>query len=148
MASGQCEIDDVLYAKRPLMSGRDVAGLLRFAIAADVLRDAPPDIGPEELTELALGLAVSLWHRLSGSNARTGIDAAVRHWARCIAVDQELIAPAADLAERPPSGAELRNILRDFDYVEQIARNQPSSPASSARQGTRPNLRTCWGVAV
>ncbi len=100
-----------------------------------MLRDAPPDIGPEELTELALGLGrqfVAQGRVRSSEPVSTLLFATARQ----VAVDQELIAPAADLAERRVAfRRELRNILRDFDYVEQIARNQFVAREFKARQG-------------
>jgi glycerol-3-phosphate O-acyltransferase len=55
--------------------------------------------------------------------------------ARQVVADQDLIAPAADLAERREAFMrELRDIRRDFDYVEQIARNQFDAREFKARQ--------------
>jgi glycerol-3-phosphate O-acyltransferase len=45
--------------------------------------------------------------------------------ARQVVADQDLIAPAPDLAERRVTfRRELRDILRDFAYVEKVARKQ------------------------
>lgn len=95
----------MLYAKRPLMSDAMLRVFFEaYEIVADVLRDAPPDIGPEELTELALGLGrqfVAQGRVRSSEPVSTLLFATARQ----VAVDQELIAPAADLAERrSPSG--------------------------------------------
>lgn len=125
----------MLYAKRPLMSDAMLRVFFEaYEIVADVLRDAPPDIGPEELTELALGLGrqfVAQGRVRSSEPVSTLLFATARQ----VAVDQELIAPAADLAERRVAfRRELRNILRDFDYVEQIARNQFVACEFKARQ--------------
>lgn len=133
---GGNEIDAMLYAKRPLMSDLMLRVFFEaYEIVADVLRDAPPDIGPEELTELALGLGrqfVAQGRVRSSEPVSTLLFATARQ----VAVDQELIAPAADLAERRVAfRRELRNILRDFDYVEQIARNQFVAREFKARQG-------------
>lgn len=133
---GGNEIDAMLYAKRPLMSDAMLRVFFEaYEIVADVLRDAPPDIGPEELTELALGLGrqfVAQGRVRSSEPVSTLLFATARQ----VAVDQELIAPAADLAERRVAfRRELRNILRDFDYVEQIARNQFVAREFKARQG-------------
>jgi glycerol-3-phosphate O-acyltransferase len=52
-----------------------------------------------------------------------------------VVVDQDLIAPAADLAERRIAFLrELRDILRDFDYVGRIARDQFVAREVKARQ--------------
>lgn len=133
---GGNEIDAMLYAKRPLMSDAMLRVFFEaYEIVADVLRDAPPDIGPEELTELALGLGrqfVAQGRVRSSEPVSTLLFATARQ----VAVDQELIAPAADLAERRVAfRRELRNILRDFDYVEQIARSQFVAREFKARQG-------------
>ncbi|CMM82601.1 glycerol-3-phosphate 1-O-acyltransferase [Mycobacterium tuberculosis] len=133
---GGNEIDAMLYAKRPLMSDAMLRVFFEaYEIVADVLRDAPPDIGPEELTELAFGLGrqfVAQGRVRSSEPVSTLLFATARQ----VAVDQELIAPAADLAERRVAfRRELRNILRDFDYVEQIARNQFVAREFKARQG-------------
>ena len=59
--------------------------------------------------------------------------------ARQVAADQNLIAPAADLTERRNAfRRELRDILRDFAYVGQIARNQFIARERGARQGDAP----------
>ena len=62
--------------------------------------------------------------------------------ARQVAADQDLIAPAdlctAELAERRSAfRRELRDILRDFDYVERIAREQFVAREFTARQRRR-----------
>ena len=55
--------------------------------------------------------------------------------ARQVVADQDLIGPGADLAERRDAfRRELRHILRDFDYVEQIARHQFVAREFKARQ--------------
>ncbi|AFE13663.1 glycerol-3-phosphate acyltransferase [Mycobacterium tuberculosis RGTB423] len=77
---GGNEIDAMLYAKRPLMSDAMLRVFFEaYEIVADVLRDAPPDIGPEELTELAARPRPSVCGTGPGPQQRTGIDAAVRH---------------------------------------------------------------------
>jgi glycerol-3-phosphate O-acyltransferase len=125
VAAGGEEIDAMLYAKRPLMSD----ALLRvffeaYEIVADVLRDAPADIGKKELTDLALGVGrqyVAQGRVRSSESVSTLLFATARQ----VVADQNLIAPAADLAERRIAfRRELRDIRRDFGYVEQIARNQ------------------------
>ena len=52
-----------------------------------------------------------------------------------VVVDQDLIAPAPDLAERRSAfRGELRDILRDSNYVGRIARNQFVAREAKARQ--------------
>ena len=135
VAAGGDEIDAILYAKRPLMSDAMLRVFFEaYEIVADVLRDAPADIGQKELTELALGVGrqyVAQTRVRSGESVSTLLFATARQ----VVVDQNLIAPAPDLAERRIAfRRELRNILRDFDHVERIARNQFIAREFKARQ--------------
>ncbi|GAB3016220.1 glycerol-3-phosphate 1-O-acyltransferase [Mycobacterium bourgelatii] len=142
LAAGGEQIDAMLYAKRPLMSD----ALLRvffeaYEIVADVLRDAPANIGQKELTELALGVGrqyVAQTRVRSSESVSTLLFATANQ----VVADQDLIAPAPDLAERRNAfRRELRSILRDFAYVERIARNQfiarEQARAASRRSGTK-----------
>jgi glycerol-3-phosphate O-acyltransferase len=136
VAAGGDEIDAMLFAKRPLMSDAMLRVFFEaYEIVADVLRDAPADIGQKELTELALGVGrqyVAQARVRSSESVSTLLFATARQ----VVVDQDLIAPAPDLGERRIAfRRELRNILRDFDYVEKIARNQFIARESKARQG-------------
>jgi glycerol-3-phosphate O-acyltransferase len=136
LAAGGSEIDAMLFAKRPLMSDAMLRVFFEaYEIVADVLRDAPADVGQKELTELALGVGrqyVAQTRVRSSESVSTLLFATARQ----VAVDQNLIAPAADLAERRIAFRwELRNILRDFDYVEKIARNRFIAREFKARQG-------------
>jgi glycerol-3-phosphate O-acyltransferase len=135
VAAGGDEIDAMLFAKRPLMSDAMLRVFFEaYEIVADVLRDAPADIGQKELTKLALGVGrqyVAQTRVRSSESVSTLLFATARQ----VVVDQKLIAPAPDLAERRIAfRGELRNILRDFDYVEQIARNQFIAREFKARQ--------------
>ena len=135
VAAGGDEIDAMLFAKRPLMSDAMLRVFFEaYEIVADVLRDAPADIGQKELTELALGVGrqyVAQTRVRSSESVSTLLFATARQ----VVVDQDLIAPAADLAERRIAfRRELRNILQDFDYVEKIARDQFVVREFKARQ--------------
>jgi glycerol-3-phosphate O-acyltransferase len=135
VAAGGDEIDAMLFAKRPLMSDAMLRVFFEaYEIVADVLRDAPADIGQKELTELALGVGrqyVAQTRVRSSESVSTLLFATARQ----VVVDQNLIAPAADLAERRIAfRGELRDILQDFDYVERIARKQFIARESKARQ--------------
>jgi glycerol-3-phosphate O-acyltransferase len=136
VTAGGEEIDAMLYAKRPLMSDAMLRVFLEaYEIVADVLRDTPADVSQKELTELALGVGRQYvaQGRVSSSEPVSTLLFAT---ARQVVADQDLLAPAADLAERRTDfRRELRNILRDFDYVEQIARNQFIAREFKARQG-------------
>jgi glycerol-3-phosphate O-acyltransferase len=135
VTAGGDEIDAMLFAKRPLMSDAMLRVFFEaYEIVADVLRDAPADIGQKELTELALGVGrqyVAQTRVRSSESVSTLLFATARQ----VVVDQDLIAPAEDLADRRIAfRRELRNILRDFDCVEQIARNQFIAREVRARQ--------------
>jgi glycerol-3-phosphate O-acyltransferase len=125
VAAGGDEIDGMLFAKRPLISDAMLRVFFEaYEIVADVLRDAPADIGRQELTELALGLGRQYVAQTRVRSSES-VSTLLFDTARQVVVDQDLIAPAADLAERRNAfRQELRAILRDFDYVEQIARNR------------------------
>jgi glycerol-3-phosphate O-acyltransferase len=136
VAAGGHEIDDILYAKRPLMSDAMLRVFFEaYEIVADVLRDAPPDVGQEDLIELALGVGrqyVAQGRVRSSEPVSTLLFATARQ----VVADQDLIAPAPDLAERRIEfRRELRDILRDFNYVEKIARNQFVAREFQARKG-------------
>lgn len=136
LAAGGDEIDAMLYAKRPLMSGAMLRVFFEaYEIVADVLRDAPADIGQKELTDLALGVGrqyVAQGRVRSSESVSTLLFATARQ----VVVDQDLIALAADLAERRVAFRnELRDILRDFDYVGKVARNQFVAREFRARHG-------------
>jgi glycerol-3-phosphate O-acyltransferase len=136
VAAGGEEIDAMVFAKRPLMSDAMLRVFFEaYEIVADVLRDAPADVGQKELTELALGVGrqyVAQTRVRSSESVSTLLFATARQ----VVVDQDLIGPAEDLAERRKAfRRELRNILRDFDYVERIARSQFVAREIEARQG-------------
>ena len=135
VTAGGDEIDAMLFAKRPLMSDSMLRVFFEaYEIVADVLRDAPAGIGQKELTDLALGVGrqyVAQGRVRSSESVSTLLFATARQ----VVADQDLIGPAADLAERRIAfRRELRNVLRDFDYVEQIARNQFVAREFEARQ--------------
>jgi glycerol-3-phosphate O-acyltransferase len=125
VAAGGEEIDAILYAKRPLMSDAMLRVFFEaYEIVADVLRDAPAEIGQKELTQLALGVGrqyVAQGRVRSSEPVSTLLFATARQ----VVADQHLLEPAADLAERRLAfRRELRDILRDFDHVAEIARNR------------------------
>lgn len=112
-----------------------------YEIVADVLRDASADIGHQELTDLALGVGrqyVAQTRVRSSESVSTLLFATARQ----VVEDQDLIGPAPDLAERRAAFLrELRDILRDSNYVGRIARDQFVARELKARQdrlGSRP----------
>lgn len=135
VSAGGDEIHALLFAKRPLMADAMLRVFFEaYEIVADVLRDAPADIGRRELTDLALGVGrqyVAQTRIRSSESVSTLLFATARQ----VVEDQDLIAPAPDLADR--RGAflrELRDILQDFNYVGQIARDQFVAREARARQ--------------
>ncbi|ORV13926.1 glycerol-3-phosphate 1-O-acyltransferase [Mycobacterium celatum] len=138
VAAGGDEIDAILYAKRPLMSDAMLRVFFEaYEIVADVLRDAPADIGEKELTQLALGVGRQYvaQGRVSSSEPVSTLLFAT---ARQVVADQHLLEPAPDLAERRTAfRGELRRILRDFDHVARIARNQFIAREVAARRAAR-----------
>jgi glycerol-3-phosphate O-acyltransferase len=142
VAAGGDEIDAMLFAMRPLMADAMLRVFFEaYEIVADVLRDAPAGIGQKELTELALGVGrqyVAQARIRSSESVSTLLFATARQ----VVDDQDLIAPAPDLAERRIAFLrELRDILGDFNYVGGIARDQFVAREAKARQ-ERPDSRT------
>lgn len=133
--AGGDEIDELLFAKRPLMADAMLRVFFEaYEIVADVLRDAPADVGQKELTESALGVGrqyVAQTRVRSSESVSTLLFATAYQ----VVVDQDLIAPAPDLADRRTAfRAELRDILRDSDYVGRISRDQFVAREARARQ--------------
>ncbi|MGN6337681.1 glycerol-3-phosphate 1-O-acyltransferase [Mycobacterium sp.] len=135
VTAGGDEIDALLLAKRPLMAEAMLRVFFEaYEIVADVLCDAPADIGKKELTNLALGVGrqyVAQTRIRSSESVSTLLFATARQ----VVEDQDLIAQAPDLAER--RGAflrELRDILHDFNYVGRIARDQFVAREAKARR--------------
>ncbi|WP_406814769.1 glycerol-3-phosphate 1-O-acyltransferase [Mycobacterium sp. M23085] len=135
VAAGGVGIHALLFTKRPLMADAMLRVFFEaYEIVADVLRDAPADIGRKELTDLALGVGrqyVAQTRIRSSESVSTLLFATARQ----VIEDQDLIAPAPDLAERRSAFLqELRDILQDFNYVGQIARDQFVAREAKARQ--------------
>jgi glycerol-3-phosphate O-acyltransferase len=125
VAEGGDQIDMLLRAKRPLITGAMLRPFFEaYEIVADVLRDAPADIDEKDLTKRALGVGRQYvaQDRIRSNDA---VSALLFATARQVAADQHLLEPAADLDERRAAFlAELRAVLRDMDKVERIARQQ------------------------
>ncbi|HYB35420.1 MAG TPA: glycerol-3-phosphate 1-O-acyltransferase [Mycobacterium sp.] len=136
VAAGGDEIDAILYAKRPLMSDAMLRVFFEaYEIVADVLGDAPDEIGQKELTQLALGVG----HQYAAQGrvpSSEPVSTLLFATARQVVADQHLLEPAADLAERRIAfRRELRDILRDFNHVGQIARNRFVAREIEAQRG-------------
>ena len=139
VAAGGDEIDALLFAKRPLMADAMLRVFFEaYEIVADVLRDAPPDVDQKELTESALGVGrqyVAQTRVRSSESVSTLLFATAYQ----VVADQDLIAPAPDLAERRIAfRRELRGILRDSDHVGRIARDQFVARENKAREERLP----------
>jgi glycerol-3-phosphate O-acyltransferase len=133
--AGGDEIQAMLLAKRPSMADAMLRVFFEaYEIVADVLRDAPADVGPKELTESALGVGrqyVAQTRVRSSESVSTLLFATAYQ----VVVDQDLITPAADLAERRTAfREELRDILEDSDYVGRIARDKFIAREAKARR--------------
>lgn len=125
VAAGGDEIYAMLRTKRPLIAQAVLRPYFEaYEIVADVLRDSPAEIDEKELTKEALGVGNQY---VAQNRVRTteSVSALLFATARQVVADQHLLAPAADLAERRTAFRdELRQVLRDIDMVEQIAREQ------------------------
>jgi glycerol-3-phosphate O-acyltransferase len=125
VADGGADIDTLLRAKKPLIAGAMLRPFFEaYEIVADVLRDAPAEIGEKELTKKALGVGRQYvaQNRVRSNEA---VSALLFATARQVIGDQHLLEPAADLSERRTAFRdELRGILGDMDKVEQLAREQ------------------------
>jgi len=125
LAAGPEAIESLLRAKRPLMSN---AMLRRFfeayEIVADVLCNAPADIGDKELGKQALG--VGNQYAAQGLVSSTeSVSALLFATARQVAADQKLLEPSVDLRERRRAYLrELHGIIDDMERIHQISREQ------------------------
>lgn len=117
--AGGHDIGELLHAKKPLMSHAMLRPYFEaYEIVADVLRDAPAEIGEKDLTSRALG--VGKQYAAQGRvRSNEAVSALLFATARQVAADQGLLQTAPDLDERREAFLEeLRGILRDMDLVE------------------------------
>jgi glycerol-3-phosphate O-acyltransferase len=125
VAAGGDQIATLLRAKKPLIGSAMLRPFFEaYEIVADVLRDAPAEIGEKELTKKALGVGRQYvaQNRVRSNEA---VSALLFATARQVVADQHLLKPADDLVERRTAFRdELRAVLSDMDRVEQIAREQ------------------------
>ncbi len=125
VAAGAEEIYAMLRAKRPLIAQAVLRPYFEaYEIVADVLRDSPAEIGEKELTKRALGVG-NQYVAQNRLRSTESVSALLFATARQVVANQYLLEPAADLLERRTAFRdELRDVLRDMDKVEQIAREQ------------------------
>lgn len=133
--AGGEQILSLLRAKRPLIAGAMLRPFFEaYEIVADVLRDAPADIGEKELTEKALGLGRQ-YAAQDRVRSTESVSALLFATARQVVADQNLLEgaaprrhadpPEADLTERREAFLrELRDVLEDMELVERISREQ------------------------
>ncbi|MDH6194653.1 glycerol-3-phosphate O-acyltransferase [Mycobacterium frederiksbergense] len=123
--AGGEEIYQLLRAKRPLLASAMLRPFFEgYAIVADVLRDAPPEISEPALTKRALGVGRQY---LAQDRVRSNesVSALLFATARQVAADQNLLANGPDLkARRSAFREELRGIVADMNEVDAIAREQ------------------------
>jgi glycerol-3-phosphate O-acyltransferase len=123
--AGDEDLDKLLHDKQPLMSHAMLRPLFEaYEIVADVLREAPAEIGEKDLTKLALG--VGKQYAAQGRvRSNEAVSALLFATARQVVADQGLLQTAPGLAERRAAFlAELRGILRDMDRVELVSFQQ------------------------
>ncbi|MCW2650874.1 MAG: glycerol-3-phosphate O-acyltransferase [Mycobacterium sp.] len=123
--AGGGDVDELLHAKKPLMAHAMLRPFFEaYEILADVLRDAPPELGEKELTKLGLGVGRQ-YVAQDRVRSNESVSALLFATARQVAADQGLLAPAENLADRREAFlAELRGVLRDMDRIEQVSRDQ------------------------
>ncbi len=138
VTAGGEEIDMLLRAKRPLIVGAMLRPFFEaYEIVADVLRDAPAEISEKDLTKRALGVGRQ-YIAQNRVRSNESVSALLFATARQVAADQNLLEPAADLAQRRAEFlTELRGILGDMDKAEQMSREQ-----FSTREVERRRLRS------
>jgi glycerol-3-phosphate O-acyltransferase len=136
VAAGGEEIEQLLRAKKPLMAHAMLRTFLEaYEILADVLRDAPAQIGEKELTKLAMGVGAQY---VAQGRVRSSepVSTLLFTTARQVVADQHLLEPAPDLAQRRDAfHAELKSILRDANRVERIAGQQFFAREEQSRRG-------------
>lgn len=125
VAAGGQEIEQLLYDKRPLMAHAMLRSFFEaYQIVADVLRDAPPEIGDKELTARALGVGAQ-YAAQNRVRSTESVSALLFATARQVVADQGLLTAAPDLAERRVAFVkELRAVLADMDRIDEISRRQ------------------------
>jgi glycerol-3-phosphate O-acyltransferase len=134
--AGPEAVEALLCAKRPLRSNAMLRPFFEaYEIVADVLCDAPGDIGEKELSKLALGVGNQYAAQGLVSSSES-VSALLFGTARQVAADQKLFEPSADLRERRRAFLhELRGIIGDMDRIHQLARDQFYAREAMLRSG-------------
>lgn len=123
LAAGPEAVDALLRAKRPLMADAMLRPFFEaYEIVADVLCDAPADIGDKELTERAMGVG-SQYAAQGVVSSNESVSALLFTTARQLVADQKLIGSSPDLRERRQAFLqELHGIIEDMERIHQLSR--------------------------
>ena len=123
--AGAEAVDALLRAKRPLMASAMLRPFFEaYEIVADVLCEAPADIGDKELTKRALGVG-NQYAAQGLVRSAESVSALLFATARQVAADQKLLEPGVHLRERRRAYLqELRGILADMNRVHELATEQ------------------------
>jgi glycerol-3-phosphate O-acyltransferase len=134
--AGAEAVDALLRAKRPLMASAMLRPFFEaYEIVADVLCEAPADIGDKELTKRALGVGNQFAAQGLVRSAES-VSALLFATARQVAADQKLLEPGVHLRERRRAYLqELRGILADMNRVHELATEQFYAREASLRAG-------------
>ncbi|WP_167099976.1 glycerol-3-phosphate 1-O-acyltransferase [Mycobacterium sp. DL592] len=125
VAAGGDAVDNLLRAKKPLMAHAMLRPFFEaYEIVADVLCEAPADIGEKELSTIALGVG-SQYAAQGRIRSNESVSALLFATARQVAADQKLLEAAPDLRERRQAFLhELRAILSDMDRIHELSSQQ------------------------
>ena len=134
--AGPEAVDALLCAKRPLMANAMLRPFFEaYEIVADVLCDAPGNIGEKELSTLALGVGNQYAAQGLVSSSES-VSALLFTTARQVAADQKLLEPSPDLRERRRAFLhELRGIIADMERIRQLSRDQFYAREAMLRSG-------------
>lgn len=137
VAGPEC-IQEMLHEKRPLVAGAMLRPFFEaYEIVADVLCDSPAEVPEKELTQRALGVGAQ-YVAQDRVRSNESVSALLFTTARQVCADQNLLTPAADLAERREAFVdELRAILADMDTVEKLSRRQFAERERQRREPAR-----------
>ncbi|MCI4675167.1 glycerol-3-phosphate 1-O-acyltransferase [Candidatus Mycolicibacterium alkanivorans] len=125
VAAGGEAVDNLLREKRPLMANAMLRPFLEaYEIVADVLCDAPAEIGEKELSKIALGVGAQ-YAAQGRIRSNESVSALLFATARQVAADQHLLEQAPNLRERRQAFLlELRGILADMDRIHKLSAEQ------------------------
>ncbi|BBZ76778.1 glycerol-3-phosphate acyltransferase [Mycolicibacterium anyangense] len=134
VSAGGDAVDSLLRAKRPLMAHAMLRPFFEaYEIVADVLCDAPADIGEKELSTIALGVGAQ-YAAQRRIRSNESVSALLFATARQVAADQNLLQAAPDLTERRRAFLhELRAILGDMDRIHELSIAQFNARELSVR---------------